>query len=822
MDRFRRNSKPKEFFMKTISWRRYLGLVVIIVLAVFFLGGCATMEEKRDKFMAKGKEAFAKGDYVAAKLHFRNAIQIDPKMAEAYLWLGKADLRTENPRGAFGNLSKAVELNPDLLEAQIILAQIYLAAKRPEEAQEKIKLVLDKDPKNTEALLVAASLAAAQKKPEEALKTLAEVRSLDPGKVPAYLMTALILSQQKDLQGAEAVLQEGINRNPQATDLYIARARLAESQKDFETAEGILQQAQTAAPDEDKLQDEFVRLYGLSSQWGKVEQNLRQRLVKNPAKEENAIKLAQFLTSRGQSVEAEKVLQEFTQKNPDNVKARFALVDFYLANNKVGRSDKILQDIIAKNPTGPTLLQAKNKLASIRLAQGHREEAGKLADEVLKENPKDINALRIKGIVALAAKDGQTAVNNFRVLSQDQPQNAEPLLLLARAHLLNKEPELAKENVKKAIALKPDFMEARRFLYELYLQNKDLDGAIQTVKEYLRLNDKDLVNWSYLGDFYVMKGDNKQARAAFQKMIEVDSKNPLGYFKQALLSKKLNQSAEAVKYLETALKQQPNFLEGLQLLVAIYQEQKQPDKGLQVVRQLLARSPKNPYLYQALGELLLIRNQPQEALAAIQESLNLNPGRPQALNLLILAISRQPDKAEAIQRLAEKAADSRSPLYYSLALAMIYEQGKEIDKAIAIYEDLLQRGFLAIKVLARNNLAYLLAEHQPTPENLDKAYNLASENLEDNPEDPRLLDTMGWILCKQNNFARGKVFLEKALEKAPDQPTLRYHLGYCAARLGETAEARESLEKALAAKGSFPERTEAEKLLGSLPAAAKQ
>jgi len=143
-------------------WR--LGLVWLFLLT--FLVGCATMEEKRDKFMAKGKEAFTKGDYVAAKLHFRNAIQLDPKFAEAYLWLGKTDLKTENPRGAFGNLSKAVELNPDLLEAQIILAQIYLAAKRPDEAQEKIKLVLDKEPKNTEALLVAASLAASQKKPD--------------------------------------------------------------------------------------------------------------------------------------------------------------------------------------------------------------------------------------------------------------------------------------------------------------------------------------------------------------------------------------------------------------------------------------------------------------------------------------------------------------------------------------------------------------------------------------------------------------------------------------------------------------------------------
>jgi len=628
-------------------------------------------------------------------------------------------------------------------------------------------------------------------------------------------MQALIHGQRQEIKEADAILEEGIKHNPQALDLYITRARLAESQKDFRKAEDFLNQALMFAPEDEKLQDEFIRLYGLTSQWSKVEQNLRQRLAKDPAKEGNAIKLAQFLTSRGQSVEAERVLQDFSQKNPDNMPIRFALVDFYLANNKVGRSDKLLQDIIAKNPTGPNLVQAKNKLATIRLAQGHREEAGKLADEVLKENPKDVNALRIKGLVALAAKDALTAINCFRVLAQDQPQNPEPLLFLARSHLLNKEPELAKENVKKAIALKPDFLEARRFLYELYLQNRDYDGAIQTVKEYLRLNDKDLVNWSYLGDFYVLKGDNKQARAAFQKMIDLEPKNPQGYFKQALLSRKLKQSDEAVKYLERALKEQPDFLPGLQLLTAIFQEQQQPDKSIQLVRQLLGRSPKNPALHQALGELLLMRNRPQEALAAIQESLNLNPGQPQALSLLVLAVSQQPDRTAAIQQLADKAADPKAPLYYSLALAMLYEHTKEIDKAISIYEDLLKRGFLPIMVLARNNLAYLLAEHRPTPENLKRAYELATENLDDNPEDPRLLDTMGWILCKQKEYARGKVFLEKAIEKAPNQPTLLYHLGYCDVQLGDKEEAKQHLEKALEAK-RFPEREEAEKLLNTL------
>jgi tetratricopeptide (TPR) repeat protein len=82
------------------------------------------MEEKRDKFMAQGKASFEKEDFIAARLHFKNALQLDDKFAEGHLWLGKTELHLKNPRGAFGAFSKAVELNPNLLEGQILLGNL--------------------------------------------------------------------------------------------------------------------------------------------------------------------------------------------------------------------------------------------------------------------------------------------------------------------------------------------------------------------------------------------------------------------------------------------------------------------------------------------------------------------------------------------------------------------------------------------------------------------------------------------------------------------------------------------------------------------------
>ena len=125
------------------AWKKAFFVLATLVL-ILSLSSCASMEEKRDKFMAQGKASFEKGDYVTARLHFKNALQLDPKLAEGYLWLGKTELRLKNPRSAFGSLSKAVELNPDLFEAQIILGNLYLLGKRVDEAESKANLILEK------------------------------------------------------------------------------------------------------------------------------------------------------------------------------------------------------------------------------------------------------------------------------------------------------------------------------------------------------------------------------------------------------------------------------------------------------------------------------------------------------------------------------------------------------------------------------------------------------------------------------------------------------------------------------------------------------
>jgi tetratricopeptide (TPR) repeat protein len=319
---------------------------------------------------------------------------------------------------------------------------------------------------------------------------------------------------------------------------------------------------------------------------------------------------------------------------------------------------------------------------------------------------------------------------------------------------------------------------------------------------------------AFLGDIYLAKEDLDQARDVFQQMIDLNSEAPQGHFRMALLYLQTNRPVEAIKHLELAMHRQPDFVPALRLLLSVHHEQNQPEKALAAARQSARKAPLIPELHQLLGEELLLQNQPRQAAEAFEEALRLKPDQPRVVELLAQAYAGLEDQAQIVQELEARLREPQTPNYYFVALARLFEKQGALAQAIALYRRMLERDPHSVAV--RNNLAYLLAEHQPNRENLAEAKKLASEALDDTPNAPQLLDTMGWILCREGNYEAAKQYLEKAVTRAPNHPVMLYHLGFCAANLGKIDLARDSLEKSLAAEIDFREREDAKRLLEGL------
>ena len=127
-----------------------------------------------------------------------------------------------------------------------------------------------------------------------------------------------------------------------------------------------------------------------------------------------------------------------------------------------------------------------------------------------------------------------------------------------------------------------------------------------------------------------------------------------------------------------------------------------------------------------------------------------------------------------------------------MILGSIYERQGEEEKAEAVYRKALE--IESDFVPAANNLAFNLAERGV---NVEEALQLAEQAKEKRPDDPFVLDTLGWVYFLLGHYGQATAHLEKSVSKMPDNPSFNYHLGKAYYKNNQHDKARAYLSKVL-------------------------
>jgi tetratricopeptide (TPR) repeat protein len=155
--------------------------------------------------------------------------------------------------------------------------------------------------------------------------------------------------------------------------------------------------------------------------------------------------------------------------------------------------------------------------------------------------------------------------------------------------------------------------------------------------------------------------------------------------------------------------------------------------------------------------------------------------------------------SEAVNKLtsAELIAKQNEPdklnaqFYFQIGSAC--ERAKDIEQAVKHFRHALELEPDFAEAL--NYLGYMWAERG---ENLNEARTMIERALKQEPKNAAFLDSMAWVLYKQNKPADALPYMKKAIElnKDPDA-TLQDHLGDIFAAMKRMDEAREAWQKSL-------------------------
>lgn len=135
---------------------------VLLLLGAILLAACsADPAARKIRYLHSGERYFAKAEFRAAEVEFRNALAIDSRFEAAHFRLAETYLKLAEYGSARREMEATVALNPRNIQAQTQLTGMFLASQQYLQAQQLAEKLLAEDQTNATAreMLGAANYA---------------------------------------------------------------------------------------------------------------------------------------------------------------------------------------------------------------------------------------------------------------------------------------------------------------------------------------------------------------------------------------------------------------------------------------------------------------------------------------------------------------------------------------------------------------------------------------------------------------------------------------------------------------------------------------
>jgi tetratricopeptide (TPR) repeat protein len=730
--------------------------------------------------------------------------------------LARAYLQSENPAQATVALEQAVTLNPNYSEAILSLGELNLRAGKPQAVVDAMEDLLKKRPNLWRARVLLANAYQALARLDDATAAVREHIKLAPDSPEAYFYLGLILRQQKKNDEARQAFEKAAELAPDNLDPINEVVGMDLADKNYTAAMQRVQQESQKRPDSAMVPFMEARIYAAQQDWTRAESTVKKAIELDPNFDPPYNLLTSIYLAANKLPQAVSQLEAELDRDPKSRRALVTLALVYEQMKDYAKARDTYEKLLALNPNSVFVL---NNLAVVYSERLNRlDRAYELAQKARTLAPKDGSIADTFGWILYKRGDYQQALTLLQESASKLPEQPEVQFHLGMTSYMMGEADAARAAFERSLQVTGDFPdknEAQRRLAQLQgAAGQTAELSAVELEGLLKQQPNDLIVLKRLAQVYEKQGNAAKAAAIYEQTLKINPKLLSSEVKLAqLYAGPLQNRDKALEFAKNARELAPNDAEAAGLLGRIVLKAGNFNWAYSLLQESARQRRADPDILHDLALTAYALGRAPEARQTMQRSLDAAPTGVQsedAKRFLAMTALDHPS-AEIVAAEPEVQEILKTQPDYAPALmaqAAIQLQRSDAKAATGIYLQVLRQ--YPDFAPAQKRLAAIYADN---PDDLAKAYDLATKARKTLSDDPELALTLAELNFKRKQFAYAIQLFQQSAAKQPLPPEDLCYLGMAQLQTKQEAKGRESLKRALAAGLKDPLAQEARQRL---------
>ena len=592
----------------------------LAVVALGVLSGCG--KQTSDEYMQEAKQYVAQNDPGAAIVALKNAVQMDPKSAQARFELGQLYIQQKQFESAEKELNRALEYGFEASKVLPLLTQAYQhtgaysAISKIQHEQQGLTSV-----ERAEIGYFKVVALARLNKVDEARLLIEELRAIETSSVFKGLTAAYMLVLDKEYETAAAEVSTLREQAPQNAEVLKLLAQLklslgvpreaAEVFKDYvqfypEDKQATFVLAKLLVDiGELKAASPYIDELLLLNDENPLLNQLKSAAYAHEGDYANALKRAEIAINGGIDVTSLRLVAGYSA---------YQMQDYAGANRHLSYIARLLPD----NHPGLRLL------ASSQLQLGLTSEVGDVLarlDQLTDEDAPLFSKASYELLRDGFEKEAKVLIEKSTSISR----TAEDLTRLGLLQLsLNNLDGIV--NLEEAVSKAPKLLSAQSTLAKAYIVTKQYDKALELASDWKNTSPKDSKPYLLAGDVYTRQQQFVEAKAEFVQAAALDNDGYLPKLAMVNLAVVQKDMPQASLLLEQLLIEFPDNVPALATYFLVSKQGNKASSGMEKIQSAFERNPANISIRLLLARVQVVQTNYHDAielLAAIKDQKDL-------------------------------------------------------------------------------------------------------------------------------------------------------------------------------------------------------